>query len=97
MDKAPSEQEPLAERRGKAFAELYVSRNGIPTVIELENGSRFVAFDYAWGRDFGDLYDHVSTNSSPPVEGRPFDFFYVNEVVRAVDPETGVVIYQRTD
>jgi hypothetical protein len=64
-------------------------RDGVETLVDLEDGSRRMVWDIAWGYDMGDEYSHVTTNISPGAPGRPVDSFFTNEVVALVDPVSG--------
>ena len=70
-------------------------RSGQPTIVRLFDGRELVDFDVAWGRDLGDLWEHVITNCSPPQLGRDSDFFYVSDVVSIVDPDTRKVLMEQ--
>ena len=41
-------------------------RDGPPTIAILKGGRRLAVKNIAWGRDIGALFDHVTTNVSPP-------------------------------
>ena len=71
------------------IAPLLRERDGEATLVQLRDGRTFEVLNIAWGIDDGDDFEHVSTNVSPSVEGKSFDFFHTDEVLRVVDPETG--------
>ena len=81
---------------GAPILNLLAQRTGQPTIVKLFDGRELVAFDVAWGRDIGDLWEHVTTNCSPPQPGRPTDFFYMSDVISIVDPDTRKVLMEQT-
>jgi hypothetical protein len=73
-------------------------RCGRWTVVELTENRTFRVFDIAWGRDMGDEFDHITTNTSPgPKEPHAIDFFFTSDVLRIVDPETGAVLFSNEE
>ena len=90
-DDAPSEEVRPMPRpgRGAQIVKLLNARDGKPTLVALEDGSEVTVWDIAWGRDDGEDWEHVTTNSSPGGEGRAIDFFLTSEVVSIRDAETG--------
>jgi hypothetical protein len=63
--------------------------------VRLHDGEGLVVYNLAWGRDMGDLWEHVTTNCWPHVEGRPIDFFLTSQVVSVSDPISGVVLLEQ--
>jgi hypothetical protein len=53
-----------------------------------------LVFNIAWGEDFGDDYEHVTTNISPSVEGTTVDLFFTDEVAEIVEAESGAVLWK---
>jgi len=72
---------------------VFQRRDGQPTRVEMSDGSAVTAYNIAWGYDMGDEYSHVTTNASPFVEVTSLDFFFTNDVVRLVDPESEQVLF----
>jgi len=68
---------------------LLSSRDGIATLVTLENGSNCTVHNIAWGYDVGDEYAHVTTNVSPTIEGASIDFFFTSDIRSIHDPSTG--------
>lgn len=85
----------LEEGLGSAVRKLLETRCGMPTIVQLANGEDLLAYDIAWGRDLGDLWEHATINASPPRDGRPTYFIYLSEVVRLRDAETGFVLIEQ--
>ena len=75
---------------------LLAQRTGQPTIVRFFDRRELVVFDVAWGRDLGDLLEHVVTNCSPPQPGRESDFFYMSDVVSIIDPDTRKVLMEQT-
>jgi len=73
--------------------QLLRARSGVRTDVTLTDGRTVPVWNVAWGRDIGDDYDHVTTNISPapPTEDQ-VDFFYTDEIMVIVDPESGTVL-----
>jgi hypothetical protein len=82
--------------QGKTIVKILEKRCGLPTTIYLKNGETLNVFDIAWGYDLGDDFAHITTNISPPKEGVEVSFFYVNQVSKLIDAETGLLIYEST-
>jgi hypothetical protein len=82
----------IKEGLGAPIRRLLEARRGQPTIVRLANREELLAYDTVWGRDFGDLWEHVTINGSPPQEGRPIHFLYLSEVVHVLDAETGCVL-----
>ena len=79
---------------GKAIVKILEKRCGQLTVAHLANGKVLKVKDIVWGYDMGDDFAHITTNISPPQDEAEVDFFYVNEVSKLLDPETGKIIYE---
>jgi len=67
-------------------------RSGKRTIVVLANRGQVIVENIAWGRDFGDEYDHVTTNSSPPKEGLDIDYFSTAEIEAILEPLTMKVL-----
>ncbi|WP_305785544.1 hypothetical protein [Symbioplanes lichenis] len=76
-----------------ALVKLLHDRDGVETVVLLQDGRRLVVYDIAWGYDLGDQWAHVTTNISPGREGAAVDVFRTSEVVSVIDPDTGRTVY----
>jgi hypothetical protein len=76
-------------------SEILASRDGSPTEALLSDGRRIIIHNIAWGRDAGDVRDHITTNISPsPSVVHSIDFFRTEEVTLLVDPASGAVLYR---
>ena len=75
-----------------AVLEVLQARDGIATIVHLEDSARLSVFDIAWGYDAADTHSHITSNISPGVEGASIDFFRTDNVVMLVDPETNVTL-----
>jgi hypothetical protein len=77
--------------RDAAVLKILSKREGEATDVTLSSGQVMCVFNIAWGYDLGDPVAHVTANISPPPEEKhAAGFFFTDEVVRIVDPETGV-------
>jgi len=61
----------------------------MPTTVLLSTGKKLLVKNVAWGRDFGDEYDHVTANVSPSEKSFPIDVFMTSEVMSLQDPVSG--------
>ncbi|MEO6215990.1 MAG: hypothetical protein ABIO86_08170 [Sphingomonas sp.] len=73
---------------------LLCSRDGRRTDVLLSGNRTLPVFNIAWGEDMGDEFEHLTSNNSPFVDGADADLFFTDEVVRVVDPETGVTMWE---
>lgn len=86
---------PHPEPRDADLVHLLNARDGIGTLVDVEDGGTFTVFNIAWGYDLGDEYAHITTNASPFVAGQPIDFFFTDKVAKVRDASTGSVLYSR--
>ena len=77
---------------GAPVRKLLESRKGLRTVVRLASGEAIDVYDVSWGRDFGDVWEHVHTNVMPPTPDRSHHFFHLSEVESVCDPDTGEVL-----
>jgi hypothetical protein len=75
------------------LVKLLHDRDGVETVVMLQDGRRLVVYDIAWGYDLGDQWAHVTANIGPGREGTAVDLFWTSAVVSVIDPDTGRKIY----
>ncbi|HWU14784.1 MAG TPA: hypothetical protein VN157_12325 [Caulobacter sp.] len=80
---------------GIGIVELLEARDGLKTLIELEDGQTIEAHDSAAGRDMGDEWEHVTFNASPSAEERDVHFVMTSEILRIIDPINGATLYER--
>ena len=85
----------VTEGLGSPIRKLLEQRSGMVTCVTLSNGQQILVHDVAWGRDAGDMWEHVITNCSPPVAGRDVHFFILSDVASVSDPETGKVLMEQ--
>lgn len=88
------EHGPITPGRGEHLVRLLRSRDGRLTRVTLTSGETLDVYDIASGRDLGAEWEHVTTNCSPPVEGRPIHSMTTSEIVRIEAPETGAVLFE---
>ncbi|NHC47141.1 hypothetical protein [Motilibacter aurantiacus] len=75
--------------------DLLVQRDGVPSIVVLQDGRRLVVHNIAWGYDADDSYAHVTSNVSPDVPGSSVDFFHTDKVTEILDG-SGRSIYPTT-
>ncbi|MGC7151362.1 hypothetical protein [Paenarthrobacter ureafaciens] len=83
------------EPRDTGLVDLLNARDGIGTLVDVQDGDTFTVFNIAWGYDLGDDCAHITTNASPFVAGQPIDFFFTDKVTQVRDASTGSVLYSR--
>ena len=76
--------------------EALQARCGSLTVATLADGQSIEIHNVAWGRDMGELFDHITTNISPaPDSPHTVDFFTTDKVLLLVAQESGSVLYRK--
>ncbi|MGH6964055.1 MAG: hypothetical protein ACREE0_06200 [Phenylobacterium sp.] len=88
-------ESPITPGNGAALVALLEARDGTATILVLQDGQRVLALNCAWGRDIGADWEHLTVNVSPSVDGVDIEFLSTAEVVGALDPDTGAVLYRR--
>lgn len=88
--------EQIEPGRGAALVAVLEARDGQPTILVLDEGREVIALNCAWGRDFGEDWEHVTLNASPEAPGLPIDLIDASEVDLALAPDTREVLYRRT-
>ena len=79
----------IKEGAGAPLIRVLTERCGQPTTVRMMDGSEFIVVDgTGWGRDLGDLWEHVTAETN---DGR-VEFFYVSDVEALLDPSTGAVL-----
>ena len=83
--------------RGAALVKLLEARDGLLTLLVLEDGRVHRSFNVAAGRDIGAEWEHISTNISPCLDAEPSEFLLTGEIVEVVDPTNSSTLYRRHD
>ena len=83
------------EPRDADLVDLLNARDGVETLVDVQDGPTLKVFNIGWGYDLGDEYAHITTNASPFVAGQPIDFFFTDNVTQVRDASTGRVLYSR--
>ena len=83
--------------RGAALVKLLEARDGLLTLLVLADGRTHRSFNVAAGRDIGAVWEHISTNVSPDVEGETSEFMFTGEIVEVIDPATSETLYRLND
>ena len=73
--------------KDKSIIDIFISRDGIETKVELKNGRLVSIWNIAWGYDIGDAFAHITTNISPNIDNAQIDFFFTNEISRILTDE----------
>jgi DNA-directed RNA polymerase specialized sigma24 family protein len=84
------------EPRDVDLVNLLDTRDGIATLVTVEEGDTSMVFNIAWGYDLGDEYAHVTTNASPFIAYLPIDFFLPDRVAQVRDASTGSILFSRS-
>jgi hypothetical protein len=77
---------------GERALAVLLARHGTLTRVTTLGGKVLEVWDVTYGRDIGDRFDHITTNSRPPRDDRPIDFFFTSEVSSIADP-AGEVLF----
>lgn len=75
------------EHRDKSIIDIFKSRDGLETKVELKNGRLISVWNIAWGYDIGDEFAHITTNISPNIDNATIDFFFTNDISRILTDE----------
>jgi hypothetical protein len=92
----PQREGELKPGLGAPLLEVLVERRGQPTIVRLASGNDLIVYDVVWGRDLGDVWEHVTANASPPMPDREIETFWMSDVVSIVDPDTRRVLAEQT-
>ena len=68
------------EYKDKSIIDIFKSRDGLETKVELKNGRLISVWNIAWSYDIGDEFAHITTNISPNIDNATIDFFFTNEI-----------------
>jgi len=86
----------LKEGLGAPLLRVLEARLGRPTIVRLANGEEHVVLDgTAWGRDLGDMWEHLTTFQGPDRQDGGA-FFYMSEVECLIDPDPRDVLRSQT-
>ena len=85
----------ITEGLGAPLRKVLEARDGQATIVRFANGNETVVHNVAWGRDIGDLWEHVTADCSPFIDGQDPGFFFMSEVASLIDPETGLVLMEQ--
>ena len=81
----------IKEGLGAPVRKLIEARTGILTLVRMADGKELTVRNVAWGRDAGDMWEHVIANTGPPHD-LPIHFFHLSEVESVHDPATGEIL-----
>jgi hypothetical protein len=79
----------VKEGLGAPLRKVLEQRTGRPTIVRMADGVEIVVHDVSWGRDYGNMWEHVYANATPPRPDREIHFFLLSEVESLWDPDTG--------
>lgn len=87
----------VTEGLGAPLLKILTARRDQPTIVRMANGDEeLISGDrMGWGRDLGDVWEHVTADYYPP---RPQSvlFFYLSDVESLIDPDTRKVLISQT-
>ena len=87
---------PRASVAAARIIEVLRARDGVLTLVKLNDGREVSVHNIAWGQDMGDPEFHVTTNISPaPHVPHAIDFFSTVDVVSIADAQSGSVYFER--
>lgn len=74
---------------GALLVRVLTERYGQPTIVLMADGSELTVVNgTGWGRDYGDLWEHVTAETN---DGG-VEFFYMSDVEALLDPGTRAVL-----
>lgn len=83
----------IKEGLGSPILKVLAERYGRCTIVRLADGDELTVYDgTGWGRDAGDMWEHVTARITPlsdPPRDHDTYFLYLSEVECLLDPETG--------
>lgn len=86
----------LKEGLGAAILRVLTERYGRCTVVRMASGKELRVYDgTGWGRDYGDMWEHVTARITPLSEPRrdyDCEFFYLSEVESLLDPDSRAIL-----
>jgi hypothetical protein len=85
----------MSPELGIHLRNILLERAGKLTIVEAQGGKRFEVMNISYGRDFGSLYDYITTNMDPKW-GSSYDFFLTNEISHISDAETGETLFRES-
>ncbi|TFW14486.1 hypothetical protein EGY25_04655 [Brevundimonas intermedia] len=92
----PQEPGELKEGLGAPLLKVLAARCGQPTIVRMANGDEQLISDgTAWGRDLGDVWEHVTAEYYPAGQ-QTVAFFYMSDVESLIDPDTRRVLISQT-
>jgi hypothetical protein len=90
----------IKEGLGAAVLKVLAERYGQCTIVRLASGEELTVYDgTGWGRDYGDMWEHVIARVTPLSEpARDFDshLLYLSEVECLIDPESRKILIRQT-
>jgi len=90
------EGEAVTEGLGAPLLRVLAARRGQPTIVRMANGEEPLISDgTGWGRDIGDIWQHVIAECHPPGQ-QTLAFFYMSDVECLIDPDTGHILVSQT-
>ena len=86
----------LKEGLGAPLVRVLEARSGQPTIVRMADGAEHLVYDATgWGRDLGDMWEHVTADFYPPGQSTVL-FFYMSDVESLIDPDTRKVLINQT-
>ena len=83
----------MTPREGNYVVKLLYSRNGLASLVTLDDGSERRVLNIATGRDLYEEFDHITINISPPEDGWDLDLFNSSEI-RQVETLDGEILFR---
>ncbi len=93
----PQDLGELKDGLGAPLLCVLEARAGQPTIIRMANGDEelIISEGMGWGRDLGDVWEHVDVELYPPGQ-KTFLTFYMSDVECLIDPDTRKVLISQT-
>ena len=92
----PQDLGELKEGLGAPLLRILQARVGQPTLVRMADGTQHTVYDgTGWGRDLGDMWEHL-TAILDPNHRADAAFFYMSDVECLIEPDTRVVLISQT-
>ena len=91
----PQDWGPILPGLGADIVQLLEIREGLQTQFHLDDGSVIDALSFGWGRDFGELWEHVYLTTSLDRKDGSTHFVQTENITQITDPLKGRILYSR--
>ena len=81
---------------GAPLIRILEARAGKATIVEMADGRELIVYDgRAWGRDYGQVWDHVTARLTP-LDAKPeWAWFILSDVEALLEPDARGELFRR--